>query len=146
MELSAREVEAEIDQSLKLTSTSKKLKNDLVRIYYRRLKMAYELKNRTMDRELEFLYLARASQYAEAFDSEIPTSRERELLAQHVEVFETILAGFNPDLSNQEFRKRFESFVNNFGPWRYSRPRREPIWTCLHAHALIGFKKFPLHV
>ncbi|MDZ4084829.1 MAG: hypothetical protein U1E10_17940, partial [Bdellovibrionales bacterium] len=126
MELSAREVEADIDQSLKLTSTSKKIKNDLVRIYYRRLKMAYELKNRTMDRELEFLYLARASQYAEAFDSEIPTSRERELLAQHVEVFETILAGFNPDLSNQEFRKRFEVFVNNFGPWRYSRRGENP--------------------
>ena len=126
MELSAREVETEIDQSLKLTSASKKLKNDLVRIYYRRLKMAYELKNRTMDRELEFLYLARASQYAEAFDSEIPTSRERELLAQHVEVFETILAGFNPDLSNQEFRKRFEIFVNNFGPWRYSRRGENP--------------------
>jgi hypothetical protein len=126
MELSAREVESEIDQSLKLTSVSKKLKHDLVRIYYRRLKMAYELKNRTMDRELEFLYLARASQYAEAFDSEIPTSRERELLAQHVEVFETILAGFNPDLSNQEFRKRFELFVNNFGPWRYSRRGENP--------------------
>lgn len=126
MELSAREVEAEIDQTLKLTSASKKIKNDLVRIYYRRLKMAYELKNRTMDRELEFLYLARASQYAEAFDSEIPTSRERELLAQHVEVFETILAGFNPDLSNQEFRKRFETFVNNFGPWRYSRRGENP--------------------
>lgn len=126
MEFSAREVEAEIDQSLKLTSASKKLKNDLVRIYYRRLKMAYELKNRTMDRELEFLYLARASQYAEAFDSEVPTSRERELLAQHVEVFETILAGFNPDLSNQEFRKRFEVFVNNFGPWRYSRRSENP--------------------
>ncbi len=126
MELSAREVEAELDQSLKLTSTSKKLKNDLVRIYYRRLKMAYELKNRTMDRELEFLYLARASQYAAAFDAEIPTSRERELLTQHVEVFETILAGFNPDLSNQEFRKRFESFVNNFGPWKYSRRGENP--------------------
>lgn len=120
MELSAREIDQSID------AASKKEKNDLVRTYYRRLKIAYNLKNRTMDRELEFLYLARASQYAEAFDSEVPTSRERELLAQHVEVFETILAGFNPDLSNTEFRKRFEAFVNNFGPWRYSRRSENP--------------------
>lgn len=133
MEASAREVEIELDRlskarssSPKLRGETQKLQNELVRTYYRRLKMAYELKNQTMDRELEFLYLARASQYAEAFNSEIPTTRERELLAQHIEVFETILAGFNPDLSNKEFRERFEAFVNNFGPWRYSRRGENP--------------------
>ena len=133
MEVSAREVEVELDRLSKARSNSselkadtQKLQNDLVRTYYRRLKMAYELKNQTMDRELEFLYLSRASQYAEAFNTENPSTRERELLAQHIEVFETILAGFNPDLSNPAFRERFEKFVNNFGPWRYSRRGDNP--------------------
>jgi hypothetical protein len=133
MEASAKATEFEIDninfvqaESANKILETKMLKADLVRTYYRRLKMAYELKNQIMDRELEFLYLARASQYAEAFNLAKSTTRERELLAQHIEVFETILTGFNPDLSNPQFRNRFETFVNNFGPWRYSRRGDNP--------------------
>lgn len=126
MSLSARGLDNAIEAEDGKSVESKERRNGLVRTYYRRLKVAFDLKNRSVDNDLEFLYLFRAAQYVTAFESAQPTTRERQLLTQHVEVFETILNGFNPDLSTPEARARFESFVNNFGPWRYSRHVENP--------------------
>jgi hypothetical protein len=116
MELSARALDASITSERDV-----KKRDDLIRLYYRRLSMSFDLRNQIADPQFEFLYLARAADYAEAFGRSENKSRERELLTRHSEVFEMILNRFNPDLSDPKFRARFEAFVNAFSPWNYSR-------------------------
>ncbi len=116
MELSARSLDSAIGKELDL-----KKRDALVRLYYRRLAVSFDLRNQIADPQFEFLYLARAADYADAFGRSENKSRERELLTRHTEVFELILKRFNPDLTDPEFRTRFEAFVNAFSPWNYSR-------------------------
>ncbi len=117
MELSAKALDREIDAE----KTGSKRRDELVRLYYRRLSVSFELRNQIADPQFEFAYLSRAAEYAEAFGRSEEKSRERELLTRHAEVFEMILNRFNPDLSDPTFRNRFEGFVNAFSPWNYSR-------------------------
>ncbi|MDX9731472.1 MAG: hypothetical protein RBT63_06855, partial [Bdellovibrionales bacterium] len=116
MELWAQSLNDQID----MLKRGSEARDGLVRLYYRRLGVAFDLRNRIADTQFEFLYLARAAEYAEAFGRSTVGSRERELLVRHSEVFELILNRFNPDLSNPSFRSQFEEFVNAFSPWNYS--------------------------
>lgn len=121
MVLAAMQIDREIEQSPKGEK-----RDQLLRLYYRRLAVAFELVNRTADSELEFMYLSRAAELAESFPKTAADSRERQLIAQHSEVFEMILNRFSPDLSNPEMRARFERFVTAFRPWKYSRREANP--------------------
>ncbi|CAN5498781.1 hypothetical protein BH10BDE1_BH10BDE1_24050 [soil metagenome] len=121
MEISARSLDASIT-----AEKNPKRHDDLVRLYYRRLSVSFDLRNQIADPQFEFLYLARAADYAEAFGRSENKSRERELLTRHSEVFEMILNRFNPDLTDPTFRTRFEGFVNAFSPWNYSRRVENP--------------------
>ncbi|MBK7892007.1 MAG: hypothetical protein IPJ84_14565 [Bdellovibrionales bacterium] len=121
MILSALEVDRELDK----TPAGEK-RDQLLRVYYRRLSVAFELVNRSTDPELEFLYLSRAADLAESFQKTAADSRERQLIERHSEVFEMILNRFTPDLTNPEMRTRFERFVTAFKPWKYSRREANP--------------------
>lgn len=121
MELSARTIDKAIDGEKDIAK-----RDDLVRTYYRRLKISFALRNRVSDSKFDFMYLMRASDYAETFSRSPKNSRERDLLTQHSEVFEMILNAFNPDLSDPKFKTQFESFVNAFSPWNYSRQTESP--------------------
>ncbi len=121
MILSALEIDRELDK----TPAGEK-RDQLLRIYYRRLSVAFELVNRSSDPELEFLYLSRAADLAESFQKTVADSRERQLIERHSEVFEMILNRFTPDLANPEMRTRFERFVTAFKPWKYSRREANP--------------------
>lgn len=122
MELAAKSLDKEIDAQ----ETGSQRRDELIRLYYRRLSVAFELRNQIADPQFEFAYLSRAADYAEAFGRAEKNSRERELLARHAEVFEMILNRFNPDLSEPAFRASFENFVNAFSPWNYSRRVENP--------------------
>jgi hypothetical protein len=100
--------------------------NDLVRVYYRRLSIAFEMRNRVADQNFEFSYLAHAREYATALGGAAEGSRERQLLSRHTEIFEIILNRFNPDLTNPEMRARFSEFIDAFSPWTYSRRAANP--------------------
>lgn len=120
MELSARSLNPAID------SATGAERDGLIRLYYRRLGIAFDLRNQIADPQFEFMYLTRARDYTEAFGRAKENSRERDLLARHSEVFEIILNRFNPDLSEPAFRAQYEDFVNAFSPWNYSRRLENP--------------------
>lgn len=122
MALAAKSLDSEIDAA----PVSSARRDELVRLYYRRLALGLTLTNQVTDASTEFMYLARASDYSDAFSRAPKTSRERELLLQHTEVFEIILNRINPDLSNPVEKTRFEKFVNAFSPWNYSRRAENP--------------------
>lgn len=126
LELSALELGAAIEAESGKTAESKLRRREMVNTYYRRLKTALELRRSEKNSDLEFLYLKHAAEYAEAFRSAEPTTRGRRLLEQHVDVFEAILNDFKPDLKDPSRRRQFETFVNNFAPWRYSSKTGNP--------------------
>lgn len=93
-----------------------------VREYYKLLALAYELQNRTKDRDLEFMYFKRAREYAAYFRSLPETDKQKPLMRRHGIIFETLLRDFTADPSNPDFRK----FVFEFEPWTYSRLESNP--------------------
>ena len=99
------------------TKMEKAERDPLVKQYYRYLLLAFDMRNRVADQELEFLYMNRAAEYAALDDTQLRPA----LIARHAEVFEMILLRFNPDLTNPQFRERFQGFIDNFQPWSYSR-------------------------
>lgn len=101
-------------------------KDTLVQTYYRYLMVSFDLRNRVADQEFEFLYLNRARDYAEYFSRLPLESKERPAMQRHTEIFEMILNGFKPDLSNPAFKERVQKFVENFSPWNYSRTEPNP--------------------
>jgi hypothetical protein len=131
LELATSPVDQEIRslrEALKKGHDTVKMKrlNELVRVYYRRLSLAFEMRNRVADPNFEFSYLAHAREYATALSEAPESSRERQLLKRHTEIFEIILNRFNPDLSNPEMRARFSEFIDAFSPWTYSRRAANP--------------------
>ena len=120
MEISARNLNAKID------AAKGDERDGLVRLYYRRLAVAFDLRNQIADPQFEFMYLIRARDYADAFENSKEKSRERDLLMRHAEVFEIILNRFNPNLTEPAFRTQYEQFVNAFSPWNYSRRVENP--------------------
>ena len=111
------------EKQISATSTPEG-KNRLVRLYYRYVMVAFDLKNQQMSEDLEFLYLNRASDYAQYMSSLPPEQKAAKDLKRHVEVFETILNNFKPNMQDPKDRERFKLFVDNFSPWSFS--RKEP--------------------
>ncbi len=136
MSLSAKSLNAQID------AAKPPAKDGLVRLYYRRLGVAFDLRNQIADPQFEFMYLARARAYADAFENSKDKSRERELLARHSEVFEIILNRFNPDISDPAFRAQYEEFVNAFSPWNYSRRVENPFGAAATRMLTLAAKSF----
>ena len=99
-------------------------KNKIVRLYYRYVMVAFDLKNQQMSEDLEFLYLNRATDFAQAMAALPAEQKAAKDLKRHVEVFETILNNFKPNLQDPKDRERFKRFVDNFSPWSFS--RKEP--------------------
>ncbi len=151
MQLSAAELNAQLDTTeaaiAKATEKSQKEKlederDGLIRLYYRRLNIAFDLRNATFDQEFEFMYLTRARSYADAFEHSKDSARERDLLLQHSEKFEMILNRFDPDLSSPQFRAKFEAFVNAFSPWSFSRENSNPFGTAATRMLSLAAKNF----
>ncbi len=88
-----------------------------VRRYYKLLALAFELQNRARDRDLEFMYLRRAREYAEYYRSLPEGDKEKPLMRRHGIIFDTLLKDILADPSNSQFR----AFIMDFEPWTYSR-------------------------
>lgn len=136
--LSARIIEelAKRKESAIQNAPDRAAKMAAVRDYYKYLLVAYDLRNRTASPEFEFLYLNRASEYAEYFKEASEATKDireagqaarvRAALRRHAEIFEMVLNGFNPNVQDPQFRARFERFVNEFKPWHFSRREANP--------------------
>lgn len=93
-----------------------------VRSYYKLLGFAYEVQNRSRDHQLEFMYLRRAREYAEYFQSLAADDRLKPGIRRHGVIFEMILR----DLKFDPKDAKFQQFVAGFKPWEYSRLEENP--------------------
>lgn len=93
-----------------------------VKQYYRLLGLAFELQNRTRDKELEFMYFKRAREYAAYFSSLDEKDKQRPGIRRHAIVFETLLCDYAANPKSEEFRK----FIFEFEPWSFSRLKSNP--------------------
>ncbi len=95
---------------------------DLVKSYYDSLALALELKNIVRDRDIDFLYIKRARQYALLHKSLPEEKKNTDVMKRHGRIFEQIVNSYPNNPNNQEFKK----FVSNFPTWTYSRLEADP--------------------
>lgn len=96
--------------------------SEIIKKYYDALALAFEMKNSTRDTDLEFLYMKRARDYAQWYQSLDSQKQNLDIFKRHGRVFELIVNGFPNNPKNKEFQE----FVAKFGPWRYSRLKADP--------------------
>jgi hypothetical protein len=96
--------------------------DEVIQAYYNTLSLTFELKNGVRDRDLEFLYLKRAREYASWYRRLPEEKQNSDLMSRHGRVFELIVNSYPNDINNP----KFQEFVSNFGPWNYSRLQKDP--------------------
>lgn len=94
-----------------------------LRSYYRYLLVAYDLRNRVKNFELDFLFAKRAHIYASRLDeaeksnSEKVSNYERDLIDRIGKTFEIVVN----ELQQYKTDPKIQEFISRFNPWSYSR-------------------------
>lgn len=102
-------------RGLKATQNTTQLEAE-IRNYYSLIGVAYDLKLKQKDADLDFLYMVYARSYADLLIKEnTPASLEE--LRRHGRIFQTVLQAFPTDVKNPQFQE----FLIDFKPWTYSR-------------------------
>ncbi|OQW46567.1 MAG: hypothetical protein A4S09_05130 [Proteobacteria bacterium SG_bin7] len=90
--------------------------------YYDLIRLCHILKNRNKDDEVDFMYMKRARDYVDYFNSLPMNSRDGEAIRRHVAKFENIISNYSANPNDPKFRE----FIVNFKPWTYSKLEADP--------------------
>lgn len=120
------DLDAKIDSLKTEKETTKKCASSeclkAIHDYYGLLQLGFVLKNRVKDDDIDFLYIKRARDYVDYFNSLPAGQRNGDLIHRHVAVFENIISSYPADPQNPRFR----DFISNFKPWTHSRLEADP--------------------